>query len=69
MEDPVCHGNPVETNVSLAVWDHGDDFYENLKNWVSDHQVEVLNHPIPEMGIEGEFLDIFYLTISSMDIQ
>jgi ubiquinone/menaquinone biosynthesis C-methylase UbiE/glycosyltransferase involved in cell wall biosynthesis len=61
IEDAVYHGNPIDSDGSLAVWDYGQDFIDNLKNWATDSEVEVFNHPIPEMGIEGEFLDVFYV--------
>ena len=61
IEDAVYHGNPIDSDGSLAVWDYGKDFIEKLKDWAPDCEVGVFNHPIPEMGIEGEFLDVFYV--------
>lgn len=61
IEDAVYHGNPVDSEGSLAVWDYGDDFIDNLKKWATGNEMDVFNHPIPELGIEGEFLDLFYI--------
>ncbi|MBW2738817.1 MAG: methyltransferase domain-containing protein, partial [Deltaproteobacteria bacterium] len=61
IEDAVYHGNPIDSEGSLAVWDYGDNFINDLKKWATDNEVDVFNHPIQELGIEGEFLDVFYV--------
>jgi SAM-dependent methyltransferase len=61
IEDAVYHGNPVDSEGSLAVWDYGDDFIDDLKKLAANHEFDVFNHSIPELGIEGEFLDVFYV--------
>jgi len=59
LADAVYHGNPIDKDGSLAVWDYGDDIVDQFKFWSRKNELQVFNRPIPEMGIEGEFLDVF----------
>jgi SAM-dependent methyltransferase len=57
---PVYHGNPVGDGRSLVTWDYGCDFDDLAQRWsgylVSDHVLRDRN-----LGIDGEFLDVFVM--------
>jgi len=61
LKDPVYHGNPIDNEGSLAVWDYGEDFVQKLQEWSEPGEVQIFNKSIPDKGIEAEFLDIFVL--------
>ena len=61
LHQPVHHGNPVDPSGSLAVWDFGDDFPQMLQIWAGDCDVAVFDSPIPELGIEGDLIEVFYI--------
>ena len=65
------HGSPVGEGRSLVVWDYGQDFIEKLNEWTVGLDVKIYhdNTIVPEMGIEGEFLDVFCIRKISSDVK
>jgi hypothetical protein len=59
---PVCHGDPVNASGSLAVWDFGDDFEDLLRSWLPCCRIEIHREPLPEIGVEGEMIDVIVLS-------
>jgi len=57
------HGNPIGDGRSLVTWDYGKDFYSLLKTWSEKYNVKVteVNEQKPDLGIEGDFLNVFVL--------
>lgn len=58
------HEDPIGNHRALVTWDYGEDFETLVKEWLGDKaDVEVtrINTPVPEMGIEGHYLDVIVL--------
>ncbi len=57
---PEYHGNPIGDGRSLVTWDYGCDFDDLARRWsghlVSDYVLRDRN-----LGIDGEFLDVFVM--------
>jgi glycosyltransferase involved in cell wall biosynthesis/ubiquinone/menaquinone biosynthesis C-methylase UbiE len=55
------HGNPIADGRALVTWDYGEDFVDLVRDWLAEeHEISVIriNESSPDMGIEGEYLDV-----------
>lgn len=52
------HGNPIGNRRALVTWDYGNDFESLLYQWSGCHTT-TYNTPNNELGIDGEFLEVF----------
>ncbi len=52
------HGNPVGDGRALVTWDYGDDFENLIYKW-SNYFTETHNTRNNELGIDGEYLEVF----------
>ncbi|MDH5647949.1 MAG: class I SAM-dependent methyltransferase [Candidatus Heimdallarchaeota archaeon] len=57
------HGNPVGDGKSLVTWHYGQDILSLFEEWINNNNIDVerFNEQFPDMGIEGEFLDVFVI--------
>lgn len=58
IEESVYHGNPIDDNGSLVVFDWGSDFVDFI-NKSSKMQTTVYLQKDRSMGLDGEFLHVF----------
>jgi hypothetical protein len=57
------HGNPVGDGRALVTWDFGEDTLQLFSNWIGmDFRITRFNQQISENGIEGEMIDVFYIS-------
>lgn len=61
---PNYHGNPVDTEGALVVWDYGRDFCKLLDSWLHglNYKYTIDNMVNIQQGIAGEFLEIIILS-------
>jgi SAM-dependent methyltransferase len=60
VNEPIYHGNPIGDGRSLVTWDYGVDFDDLIEQWSG---CSTCNFTIRDrnLGIDGEYLDVFVM--------
>jgi len=58
LAEPEYHGNPVSDKGALVTFHYGYDLPEKIFEW-SGMDTEVIRHHSPQMGIIGEFTEVY----------
>lgn len=62
LAEPEYHGNPIDASGALVTFHYGQDLSDLIRAWVPAFSVCRIDLNAPEIGVLGEFRDVFLLT-------